>query len=368
MLNTWRCNTCQEIFTFLNLSETSRNSFRCNTCNYDICQRCVNRNASQNSVERKFETLASTIKQKSETSASIIKQKSPSETLTLTNYKSLFIGINYVGTPYELSGCINDVYRIRDTIVHKNFDITNSIVLVDNTTVDAHLMPTKSNIISSLKWLVKDARAGDVMFFHYSGHGMKRDGEDRIISLGFEEITASEIFDIVKTLPEGCRLTAITDCCHSGNVFNLEHHWRWNGEEQDILYRKKSRKFETNASQDLDSIKFVKLITEASGASGRSREFETITNNICGADIIVLSACRDDQTAADSSGSASRGGACTTAFTELVNSNTSFTYMEMLYHFQESIASKGFEQIPQMTTTKLIDMNTVFDFTTIKSD
>jgi len=31
--------------------------------------------------------------------------------------------------------------------------------------------PTKKNILSALKWLVKDAAPGDSLFMHFSGHG-----------------------------------------------------------------------------------------------------------------------------------------------------------------------------------------------------
>ncbi|KAG1849199.1 caspase domain-containing protein [Suillus subluteus] len=111
-------------------------------------------------------------------------------------------------------------------------------------------MPTKRNILSALRWLVKDAQPGDCLFFHYSGHG------GRIIDLdgprvdghrvdGFEkaihpvdwehagEIVTEDLYDAmastddadckVKPLPAGCRLIALFDSCYSGTVLDLRY-------------------------------------------------------------------------------------------------------------------------------------------------
>jgi len=34
---------------------------------------------------------------------------------------------------------------------------------------DETLIPTRKNIINAMKWLVKDAKPNDSLFFHYSG-------------------------------------------------------------------------------------------------------------------------------------------------------------------------------------------------------
>lgn len=38
--------------------------------------------------------------------------------------------------------------------------------------------PTKANILKAMHWLVKDARPGDALFFHYSGHGGQTEDHD----------------------------------------------------------------------------------------------------------------------------------------------------------------------------------------------
>jgi len=96
--------------------------------------------------------------------------------------------------------------------------------------------PNFENILSALAWLSDGAVAGDAMFLHYSGHGgrVKDDGDDEedgydetLIPLDFKE--AGQMRDdlihksLLMRLPEGCHLTAVMDCCHSGTVFDLPY-------------------------------------------------------------------------------------------------------------------------------------------------
>ena len=75
--------------------------------------------------------------------------------------------------------------------------------------------------------------AGRMLFFHFSGHGAQQadptgfeeDGMDEtIVPVDFEEggqITDDEIWNqLVWPLPEGARLTALMDCCHSGTAMD----------------------------------------------------------------------------------------------------------------------------------------------------
>ncbi|EIN14223.1 peptidase C14 [Punctularia strigosozonata HHB-11173 SS5] len=85
-------------------------------------------------------------------------------------------------------------------------------------------LPTKDNIIHSMYWLAQDARPGDSLFFHFSGHGKQipdldgdeTDGYDEaIVPLDYGQtgyITDDEMFDsMIRHLPQGCRFTAVFD-------------------------------------------------------------------------------------------------------------------------------------------------------------
>jgi uncharacterized caspase-like protein len=57
------------------------------------------------------------------------------------------------------------------TCVEYNFQDDGDHMLTLSDDQQGANSPTKENIINALKWLIKDAKAGDSLFFHYSGHG-----------------------------------------------------------------------------------------------------------------------------------------------------------------------------------------------------
>ncbi|KAF4676753.1 Ca(2+)-dependent cysteine protease [Perkinsus chesapeaki] len=86
--------------------------------------------------------------------------------------RALLIGINYYNTPAQLSGCIPDAHNmfrlLTETYRWNPGDIR---MMTDDGRAE---MPTRANIIAALHWLVRDAKPGDVFFFHYSGHGSQQ--------------------------------------------------------------------------------------------------------------------------------------------------------------------------------------------------
>eukprot|EP01059_Diplonema_ambulator_P025900 TRINITY_DN43012_c0_g1_i1.p1 TRINITY_DN43012_c0_g1~~TRINITY_DN43012_c0_g1_i1.p1 ORF type:complete len:379 (+),score=98.48 TRINITY_DN43012_c0_g1_i1:57-1139(+) len=156
--------------------------------------------------------------------------------------KAVLVGINYINhSSGVLSGCINDVVAMQKYIEGEGFDTGNMRVLVDDhgdggaQEIGVGLeMPTKNNILDAIRWLVDGAQAGDVLFFHYSGHGGQQkdmngdeaDGKDETLipedytSAGV--ITDDDLFrELVMTVPVGVRLVCIMDCCHSGTILDL---------------------------------------------------------------------------------------------------------------------------------------------------
>ncbi len=84
--------------------------------------------------------------------------------------RALLVGCNYLGTKCELHGCANDVKRMRTTLVERfGFDESDILVMLD--TDPSTPQPTGANIRSSLKKLINSVEPGDVLVFHYSGHG-----------------------------------------------------------------------------------------------------------------------------------------------------------------------------------------------------
>jgi len=84
------------------------------------------------------------------------------------------VGCNYTGTPYELQGCINDVHAMRAVLLDR-FGFTPGDVTVLTDDHDrgrgAGVLPTGAGVKRALADMVARAAPGDVLFFHFSGHG-----------------------------------------------------------------------------------------------------------------------------------------------------------------------------------------------------
>ena len=151
--------------------------------------------------------------------------------------KAILIGINYEGHKAGvLRGCHNDVKNMTSFVASQGYNQENIILLLDTPGAPQDKLPTRANITNGFKWLLKDAKAGDSLFIHYSGHGGQQvdtdgdeeDGMDEtLVPLDYQ--TAGQITDdelhriIVQPLPEGCKLTCVFDCCHSGTILDLPY-------------------------------------------------------------------------------------------------------------------------------------------------
>ncbi|KAJ7949027.1 Metacaspase [Quillaja saponaria] len=143
--------------------------------------------------------------------------------------KAVLIGCNYPGTNAELKGCINDVKRMYKCLLDRyGFSEEDITVLID--TDNSYRQPTGKNIRSSLSKLIRSARPGDVLFVHYSGHGTRlpaETGEDDdtgydecIVPCDMNLITDDDFREFVDKVPRGCRITIVSDSCHSGGLID----------------------------------------------------------------------------------------------------------------------------------------------------
>ena len=138
--------------------------------------------------------------------------------------RALCVGINrYPANP--LTGCLADVESWSRTLHRLGFDDIATL-LNEHATHDA--------ILDALTGLVETSRPGDVIVFHYSGHGTTvrdRDGDEAgsdtpaedeaICPVDYETgalILDDDIGRVFDLLPAGVNLTCFMDCCHSGTV------------------------------------------------------------------------------------------------------------------------------------------------------
>jgi len=295
--------------------------------------------------------------------------------------KALFIGINYIGGKNPLNGCINDVKNISQLIA-KRFGFTQAAILTDDQS-DEKKRPTYDNIINAMKWLAKDAKPGDSLFFHYSGHGGTTRDKDNDEVDGFDEsilpcdyLTNGQILDdviyenLIAPLPRGCRLTAIFDSCHSGTVMDLPYTYQCQGKveviENDV--RKEIFKKTNNVVNSITSGDSVRISNSLKGifdgslkkAAAHGRDPEDLKQRQNAADIIQFSGCKDNQTSADAKIGNISTGAMSLAFITLLSEDKEYTYTELLANIKQLMAEKKFTQIPQLSTSRPLNMNEKF--------
>ena len=104
--------------------------------------------------------------------------------------KAILVGCNYPGTESELHGCVNDVWNMHKLLVDRfGFSEDDIKVLID--TDDNYPQPTGANIRQALHDLISQSIAGDILFFHYSGHGTRVPADaDENDETGYDECIA----------------------------------------------------------------------------------------------------------------------------------------------------------------------------------
>ncbi|KAH9994614.1 peptidase C14, caspase domain-containing protein [Russula vinacea] len=143
--------------------------------------------------------------------------------------KAVCIGINYTGQNSQLDGCVSDAKNMNRFLVDRLGFRSRDIIRLTDDAPDPSNLPTKSNILGAMRWLVSGAHKHDSLFIHYSGHGSQVrdlngdevDGYDEVI-FPQDYAQAGTIIDdelhdnLIKPLPPGCRLTS----CHSGSILD----------------------------------------------------------------------------------------------------------------------------------------------------
>ena len=92
---------------------------------------------------------------------------------------------------------------------------------------------THAEIVKALRDLVSKSQHGDVLVFHYSGHGTQvrdtdgdeEDGTDEaLVPVDFQDgafLIDDDLRDIFNNLAPGVNLTCFIDCCHSGSITRM---------------------------------------------------------------------------------------------------------------------------------------------------
>jgi len=247
--------------------------------------------------------------------------------------KALLVGINdYPGKLNDLMGCVNDVHSMHDILVSLFGFSRESIVMITDSAA------TTFNILRALEMLVHEAKAGDLLVFHYSGHGSQvpdtsgdePDKLDEIIcpcDLDWHSnvIRDDELSKIFGQVPPGVHVEAILDCCHSGTAFRT-------------------------AGNDYRKNRFLAMPEDIMPVtSGKKRVRPIKPEKIQ----VLWAACRSDQYAADAQLNGKYGGAFTTALCEcLTASKGKIGRYELLKKIRTRLKKGRFIQAPQLETAR----------------
>lgn len=251
--------------------------------------------------------------------------------------KALMIGINYTGTASQLNGCINDINNVSSLLTTKYAFKPEFITKLTDETSEK---PTRAVILSSFENFLKSGNEGDVLFFSYSGHGSttidfnnneKTGNDEMIISSDLKGILDDELKFLIQThLKKGVTLFALFDCCFSGTVLDLKY-------------------------QYLDSL-------DNNLSTVNKNETETFGN------VIMISGCTDLQTSADAYLNKKYQGAMTWSFLSVLSSQTtttnvsSLTWRDLLIKMRDQLKTSEFEQLPQLSSGQLMDINSLVCF------
>ena len=247
-----------------------------------------------------------------------------------TNKKALCIGINYLGSPYELNGCFNDVNNIKSKLINNyGFIEKDIIVLTDDTT--SQIKPTKTNMLNEIQKLLVNAKSNDLLLLCFSGHGSQttdlngdeKDGLDEmIISADLQSITDDSLNSLIRTsIPASSTnvsLFVLFDSCHSGTMLDLKY-------------------------QYLDTLNNNLTLNE--------KNADTTCN------IVMISGCLDKQTSADAYINNKSQGAMTWSFLESLNTNPNMTWKELTQSMRALLSNSQFEQIPQLSSGKFNNLD-----------
>ncbi|XVF00159.1 hypothetical protein REPUB_Repub03eG0261100 [Reevesia pubescens] len=284
---------------------------------------------------------------------------------------AVLVGCNYPNTQHELHGCINDVVAMRDVLVERfGFDPSHVELLTD---APGSFMPTGENIKAALNEMVNQSEAGDVLFFHYSGHGTRipslKPGhpfrqDEAIVPCDFNLITDMDLRQLVNRLPKGASFTILSDSCHSGGLIDKEKEQigpsTIKNTTSSVSYKAKSIPFES-ILQPLTSLTNINTsdigthLLESFGANA-SLKFLTpqlesdLFEPLKADDGILLSGCQANETSADMNAMESGGkayGAFSNAVQIVVKENSGgLSNKQLVMMARKVLEAQGFEQHP----------------------
>jgi metacaspase-1 len=272
--------------------------------------------------------------------------------------QALLVGINDYCNVNDLQGCINDVTNVR-SILKTFFGFTNGEIRV---LTDSRA--TRKNILGRLEKMVYEAKPGDHLIFHFSGHGSQirdrdndelKDHMDELIcpwDMNWDDgfISDDMLKSILDNLKKNVKMEIILDSCHSGT-----------GTRELFYPYSKSSCLKGNINYRYLPPP-VDIICRHQGDEeilGPLRSFRNITD--VNLNHILWAGCKDCQTSADAEIDGRYNGAFTYYFCKHIREAKGTIAREELYkRVKNSLSYNSYSQIPQLECKKELKAGNIF--------
>ena len=282
--------------------------------------------------------------------------------------KAFLVGINKYQTS-SLRGCVNDVLLMYKILSEKfNFNTNNIDIITD-------YQATRENIIKGLKKLTFNLSYGDIIYFHYSGHGSQvvvkdwtnnsePDGRDEIlcpIDLDWNTpLRDNDLKDIFINIPNGVKSTVVLDSCHSGTGLRNSNEIIYVDPDTDpskyaILNKYISPPISNMLENPLisldDDLNYIFPVENSKNIQSIKNKFLISTTDQ--GNNILISGCKDNQTSADAYMGGRYHGALTYSLVQsLIKKQFNIKYLELVADINMILKNFGFQQEPQLEAKK----------------
>ena len=246
--------------------------------------------------------------------------------------------------PFDLFGCVNDVLETEKFLISQGFKKSNIVSILDQ-------QATKAKMLAAMEAAAAKVKPNDVFYFHFSGHGFQLsaadassedDAQDELLACA--DYSGDPFAAGSATGDAGCirddyianwiasfktsKKMFIFDCCHSGTV------------SRDVMRKRRLPTITLKPGQK-------RGLTVAARNFGDAIRKHTQNRTLgLNRDFVVLSACKDDQTAADTG---TFGAFSFNLLEAYKKSDAGDPIGDVLNAASRGIASKGMSQEPQPT-------------------
>ncbi len=280
--------------------------------------------------------------------------------------KALLVGINDYKTA-PLRGCLNDVQAMCDVLVQHYGATEDHLRMLQDGAA------TKAAIVDGLRWLAEPDAASSTCMFFFSGHGTfvadqngdEPDGRDECICpFDYETVgpmNDDALRDLYASFSPDAHLLLIMDCCHSGTVQrDIAHDIRYRFLPASYDEEQRIRAAARQIRDQRDAYVIEKLSDMRDRAVPQDEWERRIKDAIAKFDkkhfgqdevqgqVVLLAACRADQTAADAPLGGYHGAFSYYLVETLRSAGGRLTYGALIEQVGRSLYDRGFAQEPQL--------------------